>query len=1017
MPQDVRWIRTYVVQEETGKLGTLCIYEGSSAEKVREHAERTGMPADEVTLVADTVIVRPDPSPPRRRIAPCRTRPDRPRGRARVALGAARGRPPAAAASSCSPARRASARRGSWSPRSTAGRCCAAPPRARRAATPRGRRAARRLRADPPALDACGPLRATSRSSFPSSAPAAEQRPRDAFRGDALRAAIADGARRRRARRPPVVRRGDARAARGRSPRRCASCRCSSSAPTAPTSGRDHPLRRLRAELRRARAAERAGASRRSTPTGPPALAAQVLGERRRRALAAGAARPHAGDPVLRRGAGARAARRRPPLPRAARGSSSTTTARCRCPETIRDAVLLRTAGLSADGRVRRRGGGRGRRAVRPRARGARLRARARRAARTGLVVESGQGTRRASATRWPAMPSTRTCRGCAAARCTARWPRSWRRAGGPSAEVAAHWLAAGEARAGAGRAAARRSRARAVHAYRDAARAGRRPSSSGPGASARRSGSRRSSATRAAPSSPASWPRRRGRCARPRPRAAPAAPDRALRRRPSGASRRSTGCRATATGRWPRGGSPPTPSPRPGCPGRPPASACVAAAYLQSAGRHSEAVELAAVAGEEAVRAERTDLPPARSGWRASRAPSAASSRPASRRPRRPVARARARADREAAELYQRLGTALETAADYGGAREALATAVGLCGASGDGRAGAGMPELHGLRGARARRLGRGRRAVPRARRRRRRRRPRRGRRGARRDPGFRGDGAPRGRCSRAAWRPRCASTSSRCRSTAPPRWAGWTRGAATTTRPPSTAASCSSAGSAARTTTTRSGACAARRASSPTAGGAAAGTRVRRGAVARSRPRPATPTRSPRSPTRSARPRCSRATPTPRRAARARARAARRRSRSRSSARRSAPRRRRAGRGRASARTRSSASASAHRAPAASARARSPRRPPPRSRGSGSRSRDTRAPGRRRARRRRPVAPRARGRAAVAAGRTNREIARELFLSSRTVDMHVRNILAKLGCRSRTEAAGRAAALGLLA
>jgi len=63
MPDDVRWIRTYVLQEETGTLGTLCIYQGTSAEKVREHAERTGMPADEVTLVADTVIVRPDPEP------------------------------------------------------------------------------------------------------------------------------------------------------------------------------------------------------------------------------------------------------------------------------------------------------------------------------------------------------------------------------------------------------------------------------------------------------------------------------------------------------------------------------------------------------------------------------------------------------------------------------------------------------------------------------------------------------------------------------------------------------------------------------------------------------------------------------------------------------------------------------------------------------------------------------------------------------------------------------------------
>ena len=49
------------------------------------------------------------------------------------------------------------------------------------------------------------------------------------------------------------------------------------------------------------------------------------------------------------------------------------------------------------------------------------------------------------------------------------------------------------------------------------------------------------------------------------------------------------------------------------------------------------------------------------------------------------------------------------------------------------------------------------------------------------------------------------------------------------------------------------------------------------------------------------------------------------------------------------------------------------------------------------------------------VAAGRTNREIATELYLSPRTVDMHVRNILRKLDCRSRVEAAGRAREIGL--
>jgi len=50
------------------------------------------------------------------------------------------------------------------------------------------------------------------------------------------------------------------------------------------------------------------------------------------------------------------------------------------------------------------------------------------------------------------------------------------------------------------------------------------------------------------------------------------------------------------------------------------------------------------------------------------------------------------------------------------------------------------------------------------------------------------------------------------------------------------------------------------------------------------------------------------------------------------------------------------------------------------------------------------------------VSIGRTNREIAQELFLSARTVDMHVRNLLGKLDCRSRVEASHRAGELGLL-
>jgi len=61
MSDDIRWIRSYVLPESDGGLGTVCIYEASSPEKIREHASRADLPVDEIVEVADTVIVRPDP--------------------------------------------------------------------------------------------------------------------------------------------------------------------------------------------------------------------------------------------------------------------------------------------------------------------------------------------------------------------------------------------------------------------------------------------------------------------------------------------------------------------------------------------------------------------------------------------------------------------------------------------------------------------------------------------------------------------------------------------------------------------------------------------------------------------------------------------------------------------------------------------------------------------------------------------------------------------------------------------
>jgi hypothetical protein len=62
MSEDIRWIRSYVLAESAGGLGTVCIYEASSPEAIREHAERAGLPVDEIIAVADTVVVRSDPA-------------------------------------------------------------------------------------------------------------------------------------------------------------------------------------------------------------------------------------------------------------------------------------------------------------------------------------------------------------------------------------------------------------------------------------------------------------------------------------------------------------------------------------------------------------------------------------------------------------------------------------------------------------------------------------------------------------------------------------------------------------------------------------------------------------------------------------------------------------------------------------------------------------------------------------------------------------------------------------------
>ena len=61
MSDDIRWIRSYVLEEDGGSVGSVCIYQATSPDAIREHAGKVEMPADEIIPIADTVVVRDDP--------------------------------------------------------------------------------------------------------------------------------------------------------------------------------------------------------------------------------------------------------------------------------------------------------------------------------------------------------------------------------------------------------------------------------------------------------------------------------------------------------------------------------------------------------------------------------------------------------------------------------------------------------------------------------------------------------------------------------------------------------------------------------------------------------------------------------------------------------------------------------------------------------------------------------------------------------------------------------------------
>lgn len=63
MKDRLRWIRSYVVTEEDGRIGSVCIYEARDRDAVREHGQRIGAPSEDIRPVSGTAVKNTDPDP------------------------------------------------------------------------------------------------------------------------------------------------------------------------------------------------------------------------------------------------------------------------------------------------------------------------------------------------------------------------------------------------------------------------------------------------------------------------------------------------------------------------------------------------------------------------------------------------------------------------------------------------------------------------------------------------------------------------------------------------------------------------------------------------------------------------------------------------------------------------------------------------------------------------------------------------------------------------------------------
>ena len=65
MPDEAVWIRSYILTERDGTLGTVCVFRASSPEAIRRHAAAADLPIDEIVKVEEVIVVRPDSVPAR----------------------------------------------------------------------------------------------------------------------------------------------------------------------------------------------------------------------------------------------------------------------------------------------------------------------------------------------------------------------------------------------------------------------------------------------------------------------------------------------------------------------------------------------------------------------------------------------------------------------------------------------------------------------------------------------------------------------------------------------------------------------------------------------------------------------------------------------------------------------------------------------------------------------------------------------------------------------------------------